>query len=216
MCTCGDAGTGETICISAVLVQPEASSGPSIDTHSTCIQNPDSPADTTLIKDVTSTIAGARGDPVSTTHSTKVHDLVTVCHAVAPRAARAVPTTHTACIHFPPSAVALARGDARATADSAFVKKVAIAVTCAMGNASSSVASRAARSVPSTHPAPIYRISSAVALARGDARATTHLYQSGRERERKERESEAKKDRDGARERNNERERTSDNTKKKR
>ena len=69
-----------------------------------------------LVQHVSVAIAGARGDPASVAHAAKVHDLAAVCHAVASRAARAVTSAHTACICYISSAVALARGDARAAA----------------------------------------------------------------------------------------------------
>ena len=69
-----------------------------------------------LVQYVSVAIAGARGNPASVAHAAEVHDLAAVCHVVASRAARAVPSAHTACICYISSAVALARGDARAAA----------------------------------------------------------------------------------------------------
>ena len=70
-----------------------------------------------LIQHVSVAIAGARGDSVSVAYATEVNDFAAVCDAVTPCAARAVPSTHTACIYDISSAAAHARGDARAAAD---------------------------------------------------------------------------------------------------
>ena len=70
-----------------------------------------------LVQHVSVAIAGARGDSASVAHATEVNGLAAVCDAVTPRTARAVPSTHTACICHISSAAALARGDARAAAD---------------------------------------------------------------------------------------------------
>ena len=70
-----------------------------------------------LIQHVSVAIAGARGDSASVAYATEVNDLAAVCDAVTSRAARAVPSTHTACIYHISSAAALARRDARAAAD---------------------------------------------------------------------------------------------------
>ena len=112
-----DTGIRETISVPAVLVPPQASSRPSIDTHTACIQHPTAPAHTTFVKYVSGTVAGARGDSASVAHAAEVNGLPAVCDAVAPRAARAVPSAHTACIFHISCAVALARGESRAAAD---------------------------------------------------------------------------------------------------
>ena len=70
-----------------------------------------------LVQHVSCAVAGARGDSASVAYAAEVNDLAAVCDAVAPRTARAVPSTHTACICHISSAAALARGDARAVAD---------------------------------------------------------------------------------------------------
>ena len=70
-----------------------------------------------LVQHVSVAIAGARGDSASVAHAAEINGLAAVCDAVAPRTARAVPSTHTACICHISSAAALARGDARAAAD---------------------------------------------------------------------------------------------------
>ena len=70
-----------------------------------------------LVQHVSLAIAGARGDSISVAHAAEINGLAAVCDAVAPRTARAVPSTHTACICHISSAAALARGDARAAAD---------------------------------------------------------------------------------------------------
>ena len=70
-----------------------------------------------LVQHVSCAVAGARGDSASVAYATEVNGLAAVCDAVAPCAARAVPSTHTACICDVSCAVALARGDARAATD---------------------------------------------------------------------------------------------------
>ena len=70
-----------------------------------------------LVQHVSVAVAGVRGDSASVAHAAEVNGLPAVCDAVAPRAARAVPSAHTACICHISCAVALARGDARAAAD---------------------------------------------------------------------------------------------------
>ena len=69
-----------------------------------------------LVQHVSVAVAGARGDSGSVAYSAEVNGLAAVCDAVTPCAARAVPSAHTACICYISSAVALARGDARAAA----------------------------------------------------------------------------------------------------
>ena len=63
------------------------------------------------------TIALARRNSRATADITEVNGLAAVCDAVTSRTARAVPSTHTACICHISCAAALARGDARAAAD---------------------------------------------------------------------------------------------------
>ena len=70
-----------------------------------------------LIQHVSVAIAGARGDSSSVAYAAEVNGLAAVCDAVTSRTARAVPSTHTACICHISCAAALARGDARAAAD---------------------------------------------------------------------------------------------------
>ena len=70
-----------------------------------------------LVQHVSVAIAGARGDSISVAHAAEINGLAALCDAVAPRTARAVPSTHSACICHISSAAALARGDARAAAD---------------------------------------------------------------------------------------------------
>ena len=70
-----------------------------------------------LVQHVSCAIAGARGDSASVAYATEVNGLAAVCDAVAPRAARAVPSARTTCICHISCAAALARGDARAAAD---------------------------------------------------------------------------------------------------
>ena len=70
-----------------------------------------------LVQHVSVAVAGVRGDSASVAHAAEVNGLPAVFDAVAPRAARAVPSAHTACICHISCTVALARGDARAAAD---------------------------------------------------------------------------------------------------
>ena len=112
-----DTGIRETISVAAVLVPPQASSRPSIDTHTTCIQHPTSPAHATFVQHVSGAVAGARGDSASVAYAAEVNGLPAICDAVTPCAARAVPSARTTCICDVSCAVALARGDARAAAD---------------------------------------------------------------------------------------------------
>ena len=70
-----------------------------------------------LVQHVSCAVAGARGDSASVAYAAEVNGLAAVCDAVAPRAARAVPSARSACICDVSCAVALARGDARAAAD---------------------------------------------------------------------------------------------------
>ena len=70
-----------------------------------------------LVQHVSGAVAGARGDSGSVAYSAEVNGLAAVGDAVTPCAARAVPSTHTACICHISCAAALARGDARAAAD---------------------------------------------------------------------------------------------------
>jgi len=70
-----------------------------------------------LVQHVSVAVAGVRGDSASVAHAAEVNGLPAVCDAVAPRAARAVPSAHTACICHISCAVALARGESRAAAD---------------------------------------------------------------------------------------------------
>ena len=70
-----------------------------------------------LVQHVSGAVAGARGDPASVAYAAEVNHLAAVCDTVASRAARAVPSAHTACICHISCAAALARGDARAAAD---------------------------------------------------------------------------------------------------
>ena len=112
-----DTGIRETISVAAVLVPPQASSRPSIDTHTACIQHPTAPAHTTFVKYVSGAVAGARGESIPVAYAAEVNGLPAVGDAVTPCAARAVPSAHTACICHISCTVALARGDARAAAD---------------------------------------------------------------------------------------------------
>ena len=70
-----------------------------------------------MVQHVSVAIASARGDSISVAYAAEVNGLAAVCDAVAPRAARAVPSADTACICHISCAAALARGDARAAAD---------------------------------------------------------------------------------------------------
>ena len=70
-----------------------------------------------LVQHVSIAVAGARGDSASVAYAAEVNSLAAVCDAVTSRTARAVPSTHTACICHISCAAALARGDARAAAD---------------------------------------------------------------------------------------------------
>ena len=70
-----------------------------------------------LVQHVSCAVAGARGDSASVAYAAEINGLAAVCDAVTPRTARAVPSTHTACICHISSAAALARGDARVAAD---------------------------------------------------------------------------------------------------
>ena len=70
-----------------------------------------------LVQHVSVAAAGARGDPASVAYAAEVNHFAAVCDTVASRAARAVPSAHTACICHISCAIALARGDARAAAD---------------------------------------------------------------------------------------------------
>jgi len=181
-----DTGIRETISVSTVLVPSQASPRPSIDTHTTRIQNPTTPAHTTFVQHVSVAVAGSHGDSRAAAHATDVRHRAAVGHAVAPRTARAVPSAYTACICDVSCAVALAREDARAAADPALVQHVSVAIAGARGDSISvahttevngptavcdAVTPCAARAVPSTNTACICDVSCAVALVREDSRA---------------------------------------------
>ena len=82
-------------------------------------------------------------------------------------AARTVAATNTTFVDTISMAIALARRNSRATADTTFVNDLAaVCLTVASGTGCSE---------PTTHTTPIFHIPCAVALARGNAGATAHL-----------------------------------------